>query len=174
MSHLQSNIVEPNSQAEQDFLVLVNKLDQTCKEVREISHQMLPKTLAENGLLSALEDMLENSLVGTGVNYNLEHYRLKERLSENVELTLFRICQELINNTIKHAQASEISVQIIRSKNNVVLIVEDNGRGFDQNTSKDGIGLLNLSNRLSTINGEVSYESSPNSGTSATVRIPLV
>ena len=135
---------------------------------------MLPKTLSENGLLSALEDMLENSLVGTGINYNLEHYRLKERLLENIELTLFRICQELINNTIKHAKASEISLQLIRSSKNVVLIVEDNGTDFDKVVAKDGIGLSNLSSRLSAINGEVSYESSPKSVTSATVRIPLV
>lgn len=174
MSHLQSTVVKEGSKENEAFQLLVSKLDNTCKEVREISHQMMPKALIENGVLSAIEDMLENTLVGTGVNYNLEHYQLKERLPENIELTLFRICQELINNTLKHAKATEIVVQLIKSKKNVVLIVEDNGQGFDQKQSSDGIGLLNLTSRLNTINGEVSYESSPGSGTSATVRIPLV
>ena len=77
---------------------------------------MMPKALIENGVLSAIEDMLENTLVGTGISYNIEHYQLKERLPETIELTLFRICQELINNTIKHAKATEIIVQLIKSK----------------------------------------------------------
>jgi len=174
MSHLQSKLFKKDTPENANFEILVKKLDTTCQEVREISHQMMPKTLIENGVLSAIEDMLENTLVGTGINYNIEHYKLKDRLPETIELTLFRICQELINNTIKHAKATEIIVQLIKSKKNIVLIVEDNGQGFDQNKSSDGIGLLNLTSRLNTINGEVSYESSPNSGASATVRIPLV
>ncbi|MAZ36276.1 MAG: hypothetical protein CL842_02365 [Crocinitomicaceae bacterium] len=174
LSHLQSKLFKKDTPENENFEILVKKLDTTCTEVREISHQMMPKALIENGVLSAIEDMLENTLVGTGISYNIEHYQLKERLPETIELTLFRICQELINNTIKHAKATEIIVQLIKSKKNIVLIVEDNGQGFDQNKSSDGIGLLNLTSRLNTINGEVSYESSSNSGTSATIRIPLV
>ncbi len=174
MEHLKSKAINEDKDHIISFELLVKKIDDACKEVREISHQMLPKTLIEKGVLSAIEDMMEHTLNGTGINYSLEHYQLRERLPENIELTLFRICQELINNTIKHAKASEIVVQLIRSKNNVVLIVEDNGQGFDQKKSSDGIGLLNLTSRLNTIKGEVSYESSPGSGTSATIRIPLI
>jgi len=148
-------------------------LDEACSDVREISHRMMPRALGEMGLVAAISDMLAKSL-GTGeITYRFEHFRVESRFAEHVELGLYRICQELINNVIKHSEATEVSVQLFLSKAQLVLIIEDNGNGFDLDKNGDGIGLLNIRSRLNTVNGEVNYEPSPNSGTVATIRIPI-
>ena len=134
---------------------------------------MMPKVLEEFGLIPALEEMLEKSLTLTPLKYSFEHHNFNERLSRKVELSLFRITQELLNNVIKHSGANFVSVQLFKNGNQLILIVEDNGKGFLITNRKDGHGLLNINSRLNTIQGKVNYEASKNAGTTATVRIDL-
>ena len=93
-------------------------------------------------------------------------------MNNRVEISLYRITQELINNIIKHSNASYVSVQLFKNQDKVILVVEDNGVGINKRNEK-GHGLLNIKNRVNTLNGEVNLEPSPNSGTLATIRIPL-
>jgi two-component system NarL family sensor kinase len=149
-------------------------LDETCEEVRTISHSMMPRVLIETGLIAALDDMLQKSLGNTSIRYIFEHHNIPERLQENQEIALYRVSQELINNIIKHSNAKNVAVQLIRSSKFISLIVEDDGIGFTYNkANKAGIGLLNINTRLNTLSGEINYQPSPNSGTVATVRIPI-
>ncbi len=149
-------------------------LDETCNEVRSISHQMMPKALAETGLLAAIDDMLNKSLGLTSIQFRLEHFKVEgKRFNEKVELGVFRVCQELVNNIMKHSGATEVVVQLFISKNNLVMIVEDNGRGFGESSKRDGIGLTNITSRINTVDGEVTWEPGPQQGTVATVRVPL-
>lgn len=148
-------------------------LDNTCTEVRSISHQMMPKTLMEKGLIEAIEDMLTKSLGLSKIDYNFEHFGIKARFEERLEISIYRICQELISNVIKHSKAEHVSIQLIKNKKHLVLLVEDDGRGFVKNKSNDGIGKLNMSSRINTLNGSFSYDSEPGKGTVATIRIPL-
>jgi signal transduction histidine kinase len=149
-------------------------LDEACKDVRTISHQMMPRVLTEGGLLPALQDMLSKSFALTKVRYRIEHFKVEsERFNERLELGLYRICQELINNIIKHSGADDVVIQLYRNKNQLILIVEDNGKGFDAQQKRDGIGLMNITSRLSTVGGDVIWEPGPQSGSVATVRIPL-
>ncbi len=153
---------------------LSQTLDNAVQEVRTISHQMMPRMLQEGGLVPAIDDMLEKSFRHSKVSYNFEHFGLNERLDEKIEIGLFRITQELINNIIKHSDATQISVQLLRNAKNLVLLVEDNGKGFELTKDKNqGIGLLNISSRVETIHGEFNLEPSPGSGTLATIRIPI-
>ncbi len=152
---------------------LTDILDGTANNLRSISHEMMPRVLSEAGLVPAIEDMLEKSFALSDVKYSYEHFGMDSRFNERLEISLYRVCQELINNIIKHSGASEVSVQLIYSGTNLALIVEDNGRGFDVTKSGDGIGLMNISSRVSNINGEINYEPSPGSGTVATIRIPV-
>lgn len=151
-------------------------LDDAIGEVRTISHEMMPRVLNETGLLLAIDDMLEKSLGSTEIAYEFEHHKIDgERFKENVEISLYRICQELVNNIIKHSEAKAVSVQLLKTSSHLVLVVEDNGKGFifnDEN-SRNGIGLMNISSRAKAMNGEVNYEPSPQHGTVATIRIPL-
>ncbi|MFM9985934.1 MAG: tetratricopeptide repeat protein [Flavobacteriales bacterium] len=149
-------------------------LDETCNEVRSISHQMMPKALSETGLLAAIDDMLSKSLGLTPIQFRLEHFKVEgKRFNEKVELGVFRVCQELVNNIMKHSGATEVVVQLFLSKNNLVMIVEDNGKGFGESSKRDGIGLTNITSRINTVDGEVTWEPGPQQGTVATVRVPL-
>jgi signal transduction histidine kinase len=152
---------------------LITILDNSAKELRELSHRMMPRSLGELGLLPSLEEMLENSIGNTSIHYQFENFGIKQRFDENIEIAIYRIAQELINNVIKHSKASNVNIQLFMAGNEIVLIIEDNGIGMDLTTKKDGIGLMNISSRLDTINGKVNFEPSPESGTLATVKIPL-
>lgn len=149
-------------------------LDEACNEVRNISHRMMPKSLSETGLLPAIDDMLRKSIGLSGIAYRLEHFKVEdERFHERIELGLFRVCQELVNNILKHSGATEVVVQLFKSKTNLVLIVEDNGKGFSPQSQKDGIGLTNITSRINTVDGEVTWQPGPQQGTVATVRVPI-
>jgi len=162
---------DPNGNKLHDLTTLV---DDACSEVRSISHQMMPRILQEEGLIPALADMLNKSFNLSPIKYNFEHYGITERYKEHVEIGLFRIAQELINNIIKHSDANEVNVQLFQTNKTLVLLIEDNGKGFDVNKIQSkGIGLMNINSRVETIHGEFNLEPSPQSGTLATIRIPI-
>ncbi len=148
-------------------------LDEAASEARNISHQMMPRILGESGLIPALEDMLTKSLGTADIPYEFETYQVEDRFKEKIEISLYRVAQELINNIIKHSGAKMVSVQLFTNQGHLILIVEDNGKGMDGADTGEGHGLLNIKSRINSINGEVSYDPSPGSGTVATIRVPV-
>ncbi len=165
---LKMNLSEVNGKSELD-----SKLTKITKELRELSYQMMPISLKELGLIPALEDLFERSFTSKGITFDFEAFLLEERLDEKIEVNIYRICQELINNTLKHANATEINI-VLRKKDNLLsLIFEDNGQGFEVSTAKSGIGLTSLKTRLEAIHGEIEYDSEPNRGTTAFIKIYL-
>lgn len=152
---------------------LLKILDDSTQEVREISHRMMPRTLSRVGLIEAISEMLKNSIGHSSLTYTFEHHGIEGRLPEQVEIVIYRITQELINNVIKHSSAQECSVQLIVMNKTAILIVEDDGRGMEDGTPSSGIGLMNIESRLETLNGNVHFDTSPSGGTLATIRIPL-
>jgi len=154
----------------------IRMVDDAANEARQISHQMMPRVLLEVGLVSAIEDMLGKTLDFSQIKYQFEHFGLGEqRFAKNIEISLYRICQELVNKIIKHSQASQVAVQLYKTKTHIILHVEDNGKGFNASESREkrGIGLNNIFSRASAINGEVSYEEGQLKGTIANIRIPI-
>ncbi len=159
---------------EPQFRNIKSLLDETVEEVRGISHQMMPKELEQFGLVPAIEQMIHRSFHADTVACQFEHHGLTSRLSKQVELALFRILQELISNILKHANARFVTIQLIKSQRNLVLVVEDDGIGFDTVTDKPtGIGMMNIESRVNTISGHLHVESEPGKGTVITIRIPL-
>ncbi|NOY49112.1 MAG: tetratricopeptide repeat protein [Chlorobi bacterium] len=149
-------------------------LDDAVDEVRNLSHQMLPKELEQFGLLPAIEGFLEHRFEGEQINCGFQHLKLEGRLRADIELGVFRIVQELCGNVLKHAKADNLSIQILRHSKNLVVILQDDGIGFDQeNIQSDGIGLINIESRVDALKGFVNFESSPGKGTEVTIRIPL-
>lgn len=165
-------IKNENPERSEELRKLSGILSESADEVRSISHQMMPKALTELGLIETLQDMLEKSFGMTDIQYEFDHFGINERLNENIEVSLYRVCQELINNILKHANATKITVQLYKNSGKVIMVVEDNGSGIKYN-SKDGHGLLNMKSRINSLNGEINLEPSPKSGTLATVRLPL-
>ncbi len=170
---LEGKLLEEIPHREQELKQLVNIISDSADEVRNISHQMMPRALTEYGLIPATEDMLSKSLAPTGINYEFEHYAIEGRLDERLEVSLYRIIQELINNIIKHSSAKQVNLQLFKNAGKIILIIEDNGKGFDQKSTTEGHGLLNIKSRLNSLHGEVNYSPSPGSGTVATIRIPI-
>lgn len=152
-------------------------LDASCDEVRTLSHRMMPRALAELGLVPALDDMLHKSLGNSDIQFSFDHFgpaeNADQRLPEHIEIAVFRIAQELINNVMKHAHASEVSLQLIHQPHQLLLVVEDNGRGMAESAKTDGIGMANIRSRTSTLGGEFTCEPSPEKGLVCTIKIPL-
>jgi signal transduction histidine kinase len=171
-----SNLIqskEPIQNQKENLGKLSAVLEDAASEVRDISHQMMPKVLTEFGLGPAIQEMLDKSLQLTNLKYEFEQFNINERFDSRIEVSLYRICQELVNNVIKHSSATLLAVQLFKNQNHLILIVEDNGSGIASQIS-DGHGILNIKSRLNTINGEVNYEPGHQAGTTATVRIHLV
>jgi signal transduction histidine kinase len=169
------NAVEKNANREiaDELTQAINQLDKTSKEVREISYQMMPLTLKELGLVKALEDLLNRTLTLREIEVEFENIGVEERLPEKIEVSIYRICQELLNNVLKHSNASKISLLLMKKENFLTITFEDNGKGFDTDNAKKGIGLNSLNSRVEMVKGTFEIDSSLNSGTTAYIRIPL-
>ena len=150
-------------------------LNDSCTEVRNMAHVMMPPALAQHGLVPSLEMLLRNSLKPLGFQAEFDHFNLPERLSEKTELGLYRIAQELLNNILKHAQADKVILQLYQAGNNLIMRIEDNGKSFDFDEARrrGSMGLLNILSRVSTLSGTYTSEKGEPTGTIATVRIPV-
>ncbi|MEZ4721471.1 MAG: tetratricopeptide repeat protein [Flavobacteriales bacterium] len=160
-----------------EFAQHIQQIDAAADEARSISHQMMPRVLMESGLIVALEDMLHKTLGNTSISYDFEQFHLGEtRFETRIEVSVYRICQEMVNNIIKHSAAKSVSLQLFKTKTHLVLHIEDDGLGFDLNDRQrpSGIGLSNIFSRASAVNGEVNFEKGQPKGTVANVRIPIV
>ncbi len=147
--------------------------DEASRDVRGIAHRMMPRALGQLGLAPAVEDMLQKTLSSPGLRYRFEQFGMDERLPAELEVGVFRIAQELVGNILKHARATEVNVQLMRTKGNVVLLVEDDGVGFDAAQGSDGMGLQNMADRARVLHGTFTIENKTSGGTLATVRVPL-
>lgn len=167
-----------NTGAEEGMLLknALDLLDESVKEVRTVSHSMMPNALIKSGLVSAIREFIHKISSAGDLKVNLEIVGLTSRLDNTVETVLFRVLQEVVNNIIKHAKASEVSIQLVRHDNELSLLVEDNGKGFDvESKLKDGggIGLKNIQSRIAFLNGQVFFDSYPGKGTTVNIEVPL-
>jgi signal transduction histidine kinase len=157
------------------FTGALSKLDQTISEMRRVAHSMMPEALLRLGLGQALNDYcngLSESSADLTINY--QQFGLEERLPNDTEIVVYRIVQELLTNVVKHSEASEALVQLIRQENLLMLTVEDNGRGFSvENAQKSfGSGLNNIRSRVGYLNGSIDTKSEPGKGSSFHIEIP--
>ncbi|NVK53845.1 MAG: sensor histidine kinase [Flavobacteriaceae bacterium] len=161
---------DPEIQSE--LVDITEKFSKSADEIRQISHQMMPRALMEEGLVRAAEDLLRNTFQYSEIHYEFEHHGMEGRLDERIEISIYRVLQELLNNILKHSKASFVNVQLLKMKNKLTLLVEDNGKGFSGEKS-DGHGQMNIRNRLDLIKGTINYESSPESGLVAVITVPI-
>lgn len=151
---------------------VIHIVDDTSREVRDLAHQMMPKALSRVGLVPALEEMLQRSFHGTGVQCAFDHFGVDADLRPELATGLYRIAQELVGNILKHAQATQVDVQLLRNKEHLVLLVQDNGKGYTPGTSS-GIGLRNITDRARSLGGTFTISGTAQQGTEASVRVPI-
>jgi signal transduction histidine kinase len=154
--------------------VLSRQLDVSGTEVRNTAHLMLPPMLEQKGLAPSLEMLLRNSFQPAGIQAEFEHHGLPENLDEKIKLGLYRIAQELVNNIVKHAEAQKVSLQLYKTGPNLVMKMEDNGKGYDFEKAKQqgSMGLLNILSRVRTLGGAFFAEPVSPHGMASTVRVP--
>ena len=149
-------------------LALVNE---SYDEVRTISHQMMPNALLKAGLSAAVREFL-SKIDENQLKITLDISGFSKKLDDQLETVLYRVIQESVNNVIKHAKASKLSIQMRKDDEGIYLAIEDNGVGFNPLQKKEGIGLQNIQSRILFIQGTVEYDSAPGKGTLVHIFIP--
>ncbi len=152
---------------------LRNLLDETVSETRHIARNMQPSALLEFGLVTALRD-LTGRVRGLGApSITFQHFGDFAGIDQTIALNCYRIVQELLQNSLKHAQANEILVQITQTDHQIALLVEDDGKGFDPVEVRKGMGTDNIARRVQFLKGEMSVHAEPRKGASTLVTVPL-
>lgn len=150
-------------------------IDKACVEVRRIAHDMVPHSIQLSGLSGAMID-LKQSIEARGLKCDLDIHHLDELvISQQNASMLYRIIQEISNNAIKHAEAKNIFIQLMKVENTLHITIEDDGKGFDINQvlTKKGLGLKSIDSRVNYLNGHIHYDSSPNHGTTINIELPV-
>ena len=148
-------------------------LDKAVDEVRSISHNLSSGILNKFGLASALNELAYTINDTKQIRVDVNIHGMDQRLPENIEVELYRIIQECLSNTLKHAKASEFSINLTKINNEINLITEDNGVGFDVEKLSKGIGLQNIKTRVEKIKGVVNFDSAIGKGTTTIIEFNI-
>mgnify|MGYP003109929569 CR=1 FL=1 len=153
-----------------------NKLiDEAVVEVRRISHNMMPQALSISGLKGAVED-LGLQLQQEGYETNVALVSFPESLESTKEVMIYRLLQELLSNIRKHSNAKQVTIQLIGHENEVTILVEDDGDGFnyEEELKNRGLGLKNINSRVQFLDGTIHWDSARGDGTTVLVKLPVV
>lgn len=150
----------------------VKLLDSAVDEVRDISRNLQPGSLQNFGLVSAIKDLV-NRFEGEGYpEIDFQHYDIPEKMDRMISMSVYRIIQELLTNSLKHAHAYEILIQINTEEDELVIQYEDDGVGFDQSQlARRGMGLENIRSRVNYLHGNIVMDSKKEVGTSVLIRV---
>jgi len=140
--------------------------------IREISHRMLPSQLESRGLVVALKQFIHSLQQNNAVNISY-YFTLNRRLDDQYESNIFFVFYELLHNALKHAAATEITVQLLDDGEVLSCSVEDNGKGFDPKKDYRGIGLKNIYQRVKYLNGDINIDSDIGQGTAVLIEINI-
>lgn len=152
---------------------VVELLDTASKESRRISHNLLPESLLKKGLDQALKDFTSSVNDSGLIQADYQSINLDHNLPQPLQLSVYRIVQELLNNIIKHSGATEALVQLQQEPKKLIITVEDNGKGFSSEETEKGIGLQNIESRLSLLKGTLEIDSGGAKGTSVYIELEL-
>jgi len=156
------------------FGEIKNVFGSLIEETRQISNDLMPPALNELGLANALENLCNTASHQSNLEITFSSHGLIEPPDNKTIVYLYRIAQEALNNAIRHSGANDISMQLIENKENLILILEDNGRGFEQEQSEpgNGNGFYNMRERARILGGTLNIETGPGKGTTVRVKIP--
>lgn len=174
LSAIESELQFTDAAQKKSFEKIIGLVDESCKEVRTVSHIMMPNALLKTNLSNAIHEFV-NKLSNKTLQVHVYTEGLDKKLDTNVETVLYRVMQECVHNAIKHAGATRLDISLIRDKEGISGTVEDNGKGFDPaDTHKyEGIGLKNIITRIEYLKGTVEFDSSPGRGTVISLHVPI-
>jgi signal transduction histidine kinase len=172
-SALESKVEQVQREQKSQYDHVFGMLDEAVSEVRRVSHDMVRGSLAQFGLRGALEDLRTALNVPGKLEVEMNLFGLDGRLDQKVEIGVYRMIQECVNNAMKHSRAQHLSISVTHSAAILNIMVEDDGVGFDPDAIKEGMGLGNLRQRAAELNGQVRFDSRPGRGTTVNIDIPL-
>ncbi|HEV7347410.1 sensor histidine kinase [Telluribacter sp.] len=150
----------------------IGLMEKAIRDLRLISHNLMPPEFNKLGLTESLRETVQRAQASSGLKFHFITYGPEQRLDQETGLTLYRIVLELINNTIKHARASQVTVQLIYYPDHFTLLVEDDGKGYPQDRGSAGIGLRNIRSRVDYLHGRLRVDTGAR-GTTVTLEVPL-
>ncbi|HEX3934751.1 MAG TPA: ATP-binding protein [Puia sp.] len=178
LSAVKLNISSVETESSTDRAVLEKTggyLDEIIGSLRQISHELLPNTLERKGLLEAIREFISQVRYRQAVNIQL--YVVKEfSIPKEKEIHIFRMIQEIVQNTIKHADAHNLQIGFSEEEGHLLCLTKDDGRGFDKEkvlSGSSGLGLRSLESRCEILNGVLTLDSMPGAGTNYFIRIPV-
>lgn len=165
----------PEQHKDKLLATAMHSVEEAFAEVRNISHNLAPILLSEKGLSGALKNLSDKVNQGGHLRMTYEIYGLEGNLNTLVENTLFRAMQEILNNAIKHSKASVLCIYVTQRANEINLMAEDNGKGFDTTNFAflNGSGLTYMKTRIESLNGSIHIDSTPMRGTIINILLPL-
>ena len=167
------NIITQSGQGE-SFKENMDFFQKILSELKIILYDLKPPILEEMGLGLALSSLVAKISDGGPLRGSINTYGLEERLDFKLEIALYRIAQEAINNIVKHSLAKEFSIHLIKSNNLLKMIINDDGIGFRITESNfKGYGLMNINERVESFNGVFKIDTSDNNGTMLVIEVPL-
>lgn len=152
---------------------IIQSLEDIYADVRLISHNLLPAELETEGLLAALQKLIDKLNANNRTRFHLVINELGGRLEAQKEYQLYSIVLELVNNILKHAKATRVWVSVSKHQQQITLTVSDDGVGFEQGSVSEGVGFRNIASRVDTLAGKWQVTTQPQAGTKITVTIPV-
>jgi signal transduction histidine kinase len=165
-----------NAEDEMHLSKTNDTIDDMARRMREISFDLMPHSLLSKGLKSAVKEFCNFVTQKKALIINLSCDEDNFTLDESQSINCYRILQEIVHNTIKHAKASELIISLKQQKEKFIIRTSDNGTGFNYHEmllKPGGLGLKSLSNRIHVLQGEMFVETNPGKGTVYTIEIPL-
>lgn len=168
-------IKKKEAQSEEDSQKIMVLIKDVSDDIRRVSHELSSVGVDSFGIRSALESLQDQLNNKRGLEFHLSIYGLDDSLPSDLETHIYRIIQELVANTLKHAKAGKISLSLTRIKDEITLMYDDNGIGFDlaKTSTQYGIGMKNIRERVKTCKGTLQIDTTPGSGFSAVAVFPL-
>jgi len=154
----------------------ISSIGDAVAEIRHISQSLVPASIDDLGLIASVDDLLENIRFTKALNVEFFHTGDVECLiREKIKLVIFRIIQEQVTNALKHAEATNIFIDLVAEPGMIELSISDDGKGFDLEhiKTKKGVGLKNIANRVELVNGKIRLESAPGKGCKLRISIPI-
>lgn len=172
ISNVPENKIQNAQEAEAHYQKSIAIGRKAINDLRSISHDLLPKDFSEKGIFYILKKWVDELNVISNVRFTLITEGNDKSIDNIFSITIYRIINELINNTLKHSQASLATIQLLITHTEIMVMLEDNGIGVSTNTGTKGIGMKNIYSRTDFLNGKINIDDSP-AGTSIIIEIPI-
>jgi signal transduction histidine kinase len=174
LSNMKDNlIITPENMAV--FERSLDMLDTSIRELRRVAHNMMPEMLTRFGLDEALKEYCSSVNATKMVIVKYQSVGMESRFDQSAEIIIYRIIQELVNNILKHAMATEAFIQLVKENSRLNIVVEDNGKGFDTGMleTNKGAGWVNIRSRVEYLKGQLDVHSEPGKGTLVNIEFNL-